>query len=71
MNDKPFLGRIVNWRKVECDGGLGYMIYGKSLDHPYYAGERGFHTSFVVATDGFGGIETRNSRYQLVGEETK
>jgi hypothetical protein len=66
---KPHMGRIEGWRKFHPPGcrGLGYLIEGESLDHPYYKGE-GFHTSWVVAVDG-AEVETRNSRYTLVGEE--
>lgn len=75
--EKPFKGTIEDWRKVPCgDYGLGYMIYGYTPDHPEFAGMgRGdtyFHTSYVVKHDETTGeIETRNSRYKLVGPAVK
>lgn len=73
MTDKPHYGRIKNWCKKVCEGGLGYIITGEFLDHPQYRGPY-CHTSYVVAHDVITGeIETRNSRYQLVvdGEPTR
>lgn len=68
---KPHHGAIKDWRKHECDGGLGFQILGTFVDHPYFAGEPG-HTSYVVAHDeNTGEIETRNSRYRLEGDETR
>ena len=73
MFEKPHNGRIKNWFKdsTDCDGkGLGYLIRGHFVDHPVYAGQRGGHTSYVVKHDETTGeIETRNSRYLLVGPE--
>jgi hypothetical protein len=73
---KPHNGTIRNWYRAHFDKaetenyykedvGLGYMIRGKFLDHPYYAGQFG-HTSWVMSFDEeTGEIETRNSRYTL------
>jgi hypothetical protein len=67
---KPHHGRIANWHRLPCDGGLGYLIIGVSFDHPIYGGSS-VHTSYVVAHDRkTGEIRTRNSRYSLVGAET-
>ncbi len=66
---KPHLGRIENWCKQECDlkYGLGFVIVGRFLDHPRLALKHG-HTSYIVSHDEkTGEIETRNSRYKLVG----
>lgn len=68
--EKPHKGRIENWYKAEThpDYGLGYYIRGRFVDHPQFAGETG-HTSYIVAHDkDTGEIETRNSRYTLVGK---
>jgi len=71
---KPHHGRISNWYKVECEGGLGFYIMGAFLDHRELTG-RYTNTSYVLIMDGplaHGGYEivTRNSRYELVGPET-
>lgn len=68
---KPHKGEIKYWTKVECDApGLGYIITGRFMDHPRFAMMWG-HTSWVVAHDEkTGEIETRNTRYTLVDEET-
>lgn len=68
--DKPYFGRITDWRKAPAvsGNGLGYVIEGRFLDHPLIKGLG--HTSWVVKHDmNTGEIETRNSRYTLVGEE--
>lgn len=69
MSEKPHMGKIVDWYERPCgeEHGLGYMIVGRSVDHPRFAGEM-FHTSFVVERVG-NEIETNNSRYTLVTEE--
>lgn len=66
--EKPHYGRIENWQEEACGKhGLGYLIVGRFLDHPAYALQKG-HTSYVVKHDkATGEIETRNSRYTLVG----
>lgn len=69
---KPDHGRIKSWSKAPCNGGLGYLIEGEFLDHPYLRGSG--HTSVVIAHNAeTGEIETRNSRYRLVndGEPTR
>lgn len=73
---KPHKGSISDWQKVMIpfehyyDGeavGLGYFIVGRFVTHPDFAGRRG-HTSYIVAHDAMPGeVETRNSRYTLVG----
>jgi len=72
MGEKPHMGSIQHWHKYECGTkGLGYLIRGQFIDHPYFAGEYG-QTSYVVAHDeATGEIETRNSRYKLVGKPTE
>lgn len=68
--DKPHHGRIKNWQKDECQGGLGFLIVGEFLDHPHFRGSR-CHTSAVVSFDeATGEVETRNSRYRVVSEHT-
>ncbi len=78
---KPFKGHIDQWWKdygnppeKYASFGLGYIIRGRSIDHPEYGGMGGvladtwFHTSYVVAhNEETGEIETRNSKYTLVG----
>jgi hypothetical protein len=67
---KPHMGRIQNWRRVDDAGGLGYVIVGRMLDHERFKGSYNAHTSYVVKHDEkTGEIETRNSRYTLVGPE--
>lgn len=64
---KPYKGRIEHWGKRPCPGyGIGYYIVGRFVDHPQFAGETG-HTSWVEKHNG-NEIETRNSRYTLVGD---
>jgi len=68
---KPHHGRIENWHKEGCDGhgGLGYLIMGTLLDHPHIPVKH-TNTSLVLKHDAATGeIETRNSRYRLVGPE--
>lgn len=67
---KPHLGKITDWYRYECEGhGLDYRIIGRFIDHPKFAGLRG-NTSHVIAHDELTGeIETRNSRYTLIGPE--
>ncbi len=72
MTYKPHKGHIKNWFKETwgCEGyGLGYMIRGEFVDHPEFAGAKNGHTSYVVAHDDLGNVETRNSRYTLIGPE--
>lgn len=72
---KPHKGSLKNWFKEDwgCAGlGLGYMIRGEFVDHPEFAGCKNGHTSYVVAHDeATGEVETKNSRYTLVGPERK
>jgi hypothetical protein len=70
MTDKPHKGRIERWWRYPCQGGLGYGINGQFLDHEHIRGDG--HTSYVVFHDeATGEIETRNSRYTLVGKESR
>lgn len=64
---KPHKGCIENWSKYDTPGhGLGYLILGRFLDHPHFAGERG-NTSYVIAHNELTGeIETANSCYTLI-----
>ena len=66
---KPHKGMISDWFKLPCGLGLGYLIMGHLRDHEDYRGGVG-NTSYVVKHDeATGEIETRNSRYTLVGGE--
>lgn len=68
---KPHMGRIQNWRREDANGGIGYIIVGRFLDHDRLKGSNNAHTSYVVKHDEkTGEIETRNSRYTLVGPES-
>ena len=70
MNEKPHKGKIVDWVKVPV-GDRGEVVFGRAIDHPEFAGHS-IRTSFVVSHDeATGEIETRNSRYTLVGSPTK
>lgn len=62
---KPHKGSIENWSKVQRGMGLGYYVWGTFLDHPDF-GLKTTNTSYVVKHEG-AEIETRNSRYTLVG----
>lgn len=65
-SSKLHRGRIKDWVFVEFEDGHR-MVNGLFLDHAAFAGKRG-HTSFVLSHDEkTGEIETRNSRYTLVG----
>lgn len=75
---KPHNGVIVNWfkhhfdteqirKEYQEDPGLGFLIRGRFLNHPYLSGVG--HTSWIVKyeeqPDGSVEVETRNSRYTL------
>jgi hypothetical protein len=65
--EKPHLGSIKNWKRHEH--GDKVCIWGTFVDHPTFGGYYG-HTSYIVSHDeATGEVETRNSRYTLVGEE--
>lgn len=76
---KPFKGKIYHWIKqpfdkekvaayYEEDAGLGYTIFGYTTETPKLG--TWYRTSWVVKHDELlGMIETRNSKYQLVGPE--
>lgn len=67
---KPHYGRIDRWFKSEI--GTSHIIRGVALDHPQFANAPGFHTSAVISHDeATGEIETRNSRYTLVGKAVR
>ena len=69
MIDKPYKGRITDWCKLPSRFGIGYFIYGRFLEHPDF-GEKETNTSWVEKHDPITGeIETRNSRYTLIGPE--
>ena len=72
---KPHKGIIIDWFKQEyefpSEDSLGFYIRGKFVDHPEFGGHHGW-TSYVIHWDTkTGEIETKNSRYTLVGEEEK
>lgn len=69
--EKLHKGSIENWFKLPCskDKGLGYYIVGDFLNHPDF-GNKTTNTSWVEKHDvDSGEIETRNSRYTLIGKE--
>lgn len=69
--EKPHQGKIHRWSKMHVgdDYGLGWCVYGDAEDHPFF-GNATIRTSYVVKHDeATGEIETRNSRYTLVGPE--
>lgn len=67
--EKQHKGSIKDWTKIPCSLGLGYLIVGTFVDHPWFAGKPG-NTSYVVKhDDATGEIETKNSRYTLIGAE--
>lgn len=64
---KPHKGKLVGWHRHECED-TRYIIRGYFDGHPQFHGMYG-HTSEVLCHDeATGEIETRNSRYTLVGE---
>ena len=65
--EKPHRGAIKNWqREYRSKTGLGYIIIREFVDN---AGQRK-STSYVLKHDeATGEIETRNSRYTLLGQE--
>lgn len=66
--DKPHKGSLKDWFKYEV--GDGYIICGRFIGHPQFNGEHG-HTSLVLShNEETGEIETRNSRYTLIGSAT-
>jgi hypothetical protein len=71
-SDKPHNGELHDWFKMPAgDLGLGFVVFGRSHGHPVWGGGE-MRTSYVVAHDeATGEIETRNSRYTLVGPELK
>lgn len=67
MTEKPHNGALKDWYKYETDSKGGYIIRGTFVGHPYFDGEPG-HTSLVLShNEETGDIETRNSRYTLIG----
>lgn len=66
---KSHKGKIEHWFKMPCLGGLGWRACGMSIGHPEFDGSN-IRTSYVLNHDQqTGEIETRNSRYTLIGEE--
>lgn len=65
---KQHKGKIAKWRKIKSVGGLGYFISGILCDQQ---ATPIVHTSCVVLHDASGEIETKYSRYTLIGSERK
>ncbi|HEY2810517.1 MAG TPA: hypothetical protein VGJ00_03910 [Rhabdochlamydiaceae bacterium] len=68
--DKPHKGRIKNWTQLATEGNI---ICGFYVDHPDFKNKWG-HTSSIkhIAEPnqfGYRELETKNSRYTLVGKE--
>lgn len=67
---KPHKGKISDWFKLPSSHGLGYYIMGQFHNHPDF-GSKFTNTSWVEKHDvETGEIETRNSRYTLIGPAT-
>jgi hypothetical protein len=67
---KPYKGSITDWYVLPCLGGLGYYVRGTFKGHPEFDGMYG-HTSYALSLDrATGELETRNSRYTLIGPES-
>ena len=65
---KPHHGKIKDWHREPVQKGR-FIVVGFFVDHPDFAGHQGY-TSYIVALDEqTGELETRNSRYTLVGPE--
>ena len=71
--DKPHYGNLTNWYKLPCPttGGLGYRIVCYFEDHPWFKGMTGMTSEVYVFGDNSREIETKNSRYTLIGEGIK
>lgn len=83
MSEKPFKGNIHNWRRIEMPDaqfaamvdagespGLGYVVAGEPDGHPDFHGW--MRPSYIVKhNEETGEIETRNSRYKLIGPENR
>lgn len=79
MSEKPYKGEISSWVKIPFDveatkklygedPGLGFIIAGTFENHPKFGRSPGGTTSWIVHhNEETGEIETRNSRYKLVG----
>ena len=66
-SDKPFKGNITHWRVQHY--GDAKLVWGVFNGHPEFPEGSFGHTSQVVRhNEATGEIETRNSRYMLVGE---
>ncbi|MFA6134686.1 MAG: hypothetical protein WC869_11790 [Phycisphaerae bacterium] len=64
---KPHKGRIEAWFRLPCTEGAGFYVMGRFLEHPAF-GAKFTNSSPVYKHDATSGeIETRNSRYTLVG----
>ena len=75
---KPFKGKIYHWKKIYFNreetekyyresAGLGYCISGFRSPEPRFGNY--WLTSWVMKHYKNGSIETRNSRYKLIGKE--
>lgn len=82
MSEKPHRGKITDWWRAEIDLelhrkhfpgedlGPGYYIRGTFVGHPIFGWSPNSYTSWIVKHDEVTGeVETRNSRYTLVGPE--
>lgn len=84
---KPHKGSLANWWKQHFDraetesfygenSGLGFIIRGTFINHPRFGYSSGSSTSWVISMGepdekGDREIETRNSRYTLIGPSVK
>ena len=66
MSNKPYMGAIRDWTVVPA--GEHEIIIGTFVDRPGWKPFTDGHTSPIVLLDiNEGTVETRNSRYTLVG----
>ncbi len=66
--EKPHKGRIGRWTRITTLNDK-VCVAGLALEHPEFGGHY-MRTSYLVSHDEeTGEIETRNSRYTLVGKE--
>ena len=63
---KPHKGRLVCWFKEKYPD--GYTIVGLHIDHLEFPEGHFIQTTRVVSIEG-DQVETRNSRYTLIGDE--
>lgn len=83
QSEKPYKGEIIGWYRESFDVernkahyredvGLGFIVRGTFVDHPKYGFSPRSSTSWIVNeskpdAEGNRMIETRNSRYKLLG----